>query len=221
MIGSLRGTLVDIGVDGTCLIEVGGVGYEAFVPDRTRVGLRLGQDWQAAVHTHVREEAITLFAFDEASDRLAFRTLIGVSSVGPKLALAILGRLSARDLAVAIARKDATVFRGIPGVGKRTVERILVDLHDKFPAALMEGAGVEGSGIEGSRMGSSISPGMASVTVASEPWRNVLSILVGLGYKPPEAEGVVARLEAAGAGNDTENFDVQQMLRRALRELAQ
>src|SRR5690606_32894863 len=128
VIGRLSGSCVEHMEDGAVILEVGGVGYEIFVPLGAMGRLPSEGTITVQVHTHVREEAITLYGFATEEDKRAFRALLGVSSVGPKLALAILGRLDADALAEAIAREDKAALKGISGVGAKTVERIMLDL---------------------------------------------------------------------------------------------
>jgi Holliday junction DNA helicase RuvA len=177
------------------------VGYEVFVPAgaRGRLGSEPGQSVTLFIHTHVREDALTLFGFAAAEDRAAFRALLKVSSIGPKLALAILGALSASDLQDAIARQDKTAFRGISGVGKKTVERILVDLRDKLDFAASTRTGVRLRAVPNAT-------GTACDTV--------VGALVQMGYKRSEAEAAV------GSAIGTSEDDVEGLLRAALSALS-
>jgi len=200
VIGRLRGFVAERGSDGSCVIDVGGVGYEVFVPLGS-----LGQLPDAPaeatlhVHTHVREEAFVLYGFVTTADREAFRTVMGVSGVGPKLALAILSTLNAQGLATAVATQDRTVFKGIPGVGKKTAERLLLELKDKLPR---------------------LAPGLPAVVPVSRAVEipselaKVSGALVQMGYKPAEAERAVAAL------SETEGRPVEDLLREALGQLA-
>ncbi|MCB9593667.1 MAG: Holliday junction branch migration protein RuvA [Sandaracinaceae bacterium] len=206
MIGRLRGVIAERLPDGSCILDVGGVGYEVFVPLGT-LG-RLPDAPEAIdlhVHTHVREDQLALFGFARAEDKRAFRTLLGISNVGPKLALAILGSMDARQLAAAIAMQDKTPFKGIPGVGKRTVERLLLELKDKL----------------GFVAGGAPAPVRTNgAAVASAPDDTVLgrvkNALVGLGFKPAEADAAVAAI-AGDAGPD-EPFET--LMKRALAQTA-
>jgi holliday junction DNA helicase RuvA len=199
VIGRLIGSLAEVAEDGSVILDVGGVGYEVFVP-LGATGLLPGEGRTTLhVHTHVREEAITLFGFVTEADRRAFRALLGVSSVGPKLALAIIGRLDASALADAIAREDKASFKGIHGVGSKTVERILIDLKGKLPV------------VPGAR---------AAQARRAEPPRpvavvdTVLGALVNMGYKRAEVERA---LDSMPAGY--EELEVEVLLREALAAL--
>ncbi len=204
MIGRLKGVIADRLPDGSCVVDVGGVGYEVFVPLGT-VG-RLPAPPEAVtlhVHTHVREDALVLYGFARAEDRQAFRTLLGISNVGPKLALAILSGMDARELASAIASQDKARFKGIPGVGKRTVERLLLELKDKLTFV------------------TAAPPMAAPRRVAAAPadtstLGTVTGLLTSMGFKPSEAERAVAAI-AADADDDV---PVETLLKRALAALS-
>ncbi len=134
MIGRLTGKLVAQESEGAIVVDVGGVGYELLAP--LGAAGKAGYDSEGRVtflvHTHVREDQITLFGFASEEDRSAFRTLLGVSNVGPRTALAVLTALPWNELASAIARKDMARLTSVPGVGKKTAELMLVQLRDKL-----------------------------------------------------------------------------------------
>lgn len=202
MIGRLRGTIADRSLDGSCVVDVNGVGYEVFVPLGT-LG-RLPQPPEATtlhVHTHVREDAFVLYGFATAEDRTAFRTLLGVSNVGPKLALAVLGAMDARGLAAAIASQDPKRFKGIPGIGKRTVERVLLELRDKLGFVTAGAAPV---------------PAAPRAAIPSgAPLAQVAGVLVGMGFKPAEADRAVAAIAEGSEGKTME-----ALLKDALTQLS-
>ncbi len=202
MIGRLIGTIAHREADGSVIIDVHGVGYEVFLPAGAagRVEPEAGQSVSLHIHTHVREDTLTLFGFATAEDRAAFRALLKVSSIGPKLALAIIGVMNASELQDAIARQDKTAFKGISGVGKKTVERILVDLQDKLDFAASGKTGVRLRAV----------PGPASSTSDT-----VVGALVNMGYKRNEAEAAVG---SAMSGSDDAN--VEGLLRAALAALS-
>lgn len=199
MIGRLRGSIIDQTSDGSCVVDVGGVGYEVFIPLGS-LG-RLGDGpVELHIHTHVREDALVLYGFETAEDRVAFRALLGVSSIGPKLAMSIMGAMNAQELAVAVARADKPRFKGISGVGKKTVERILLDLKDKLPV----------TGPIAARP-TADSP----VASASGPVAGVVGALVQLGYKRPAAERAVQAIVV-----EDEQRPLEVLLREALRSFS-
>jgi Holliday junction DNA helicase RuvA len=214
MIGRLRGWVVERALDGTCVIEVGGVGYEVTVPLGALGQLAgAGNDAEVTlhVHTHVREDQLALYGFVTGEDREAFRALLGVQQVGPRVALGILSALDARALARAVAAEDRKALKGIPGVGPKTVERILLDLKDKLPLSASS-AGAIAAGAGGA---ATAGRGAATARAAmAGPLGVVAGALVQMGYKPAEADRAVARLLERGAETDGKPPEV--LLREAL-----
>ncbi len=205
MIGRISGIIAHREPDGSVIVDVHGLGYEVFLPSGTagRVEPEPGQPVSLHIHTHVREDALTLFGFATSEDRAAFRALLKVSSIGPKLALAIIGVMNASELHDAIARQDKAAFKGISGVGKKTVERILVDLQDKLDFAASSKTGVHLRAVPG-RIGST--------------GDTVVGALVNMGYKRSEAETAVGNvIGASGSGGDE---NVESVLRAALSALS-
>ncbi len=194
MIGRLTGVLAEIGLDGTVIVDVAGVGYEVFVPLGASVSE--GDPITLHIHTHVRAEALALYGFQTDTDRAAFRALLGVSNVGPKSAMAILGALDAHQLADAIAREDRTALKGIPGVGKKTVERIFLDLRDKLFVGAK--AGKPRPNVQ-----------RPKPTTPEGPAATVIAALMQMGYKRFEAERAVESIELA-------EKPVEEILRDAL-----
>jgi Holliday junction DNA helicase RuvA len=167
MIGRVRGTLVERGFE-TVIIDVGGLGYEVAVTPRTLSGLpSVGEDVVLHTHLHVREDQLALFGFDTQADKDLFSTLIGVSGVGPKLAMAVLGTLTYERLRVAVASDDVAALTEVPGIGKRSAQKLLLELKPKLD--IMDGA-IEPSG----------------------PMAEVREALAGLGYGPDEIRGTLA-----------------------------
>lgn len=186
-------------MDGSIVLDVGGVGYEVWVPLGT-LG-RLGNERIVLhIHTHVREDLLVLYGFGSQEDRAAFRALMGVSSVGPKLALSILSHLDAKQLAAAIARDDREAFKGISGVGKKIVERLVLELKDKLGF------------VSPSSVGSVASP--ITIVKPTGPLAQVSSMLVSLGFRPSEAERAIAAIAEHAATKDT-----SALLREALAAL--
>jgi len=133
MIGRLTGRIIAEDEDGAIVVDVGGVGYEVVTPLGTRGRARVENDITTLfIHTHVREDVFSLFGFATEVDRTAFRTLIGVSSVGPKTAVAVLSALPGPELGRVIARKELSRLTAISGIGKKTAERLLLELEGKL-----------------------------------------------------------------------------------------
>lgn len=197
MFGSLRGRITHELEDGAVIVEIGGVGYEVYLPLGARGRLDAVDDEVfLAIHTHIREDAFMLYGFSSFDERIVFRLLLGVSGIGPKVALAVLSKLSGAELALAIRRQDATALKGISGVGKKTIERLLLELRDKnFPEF----------GEDESRA-PSLEVGDNAATV--------ISALVSMGYKRLEVERA---LESLGP---REEASVEALLRETLAALA-
>lgn len=208
MIGRLTGNVVEQSPDGACIIDVAGVGYEVFVPLGAlgRLG-PAGERVTLHIHTQMREDALTLFGFPTADDRIAFRTLTTVTGIGPKLALGILGSMSVSEIALAVQRDDKTAFKGVSGVGKKLVERLVLELKDKLP---MGAGGAVASGLP-----SAPKPKAAAQPTFGGALGAVHGALVQMGYKPVEAEQAVLRIAEQAEGKGTE-----QLLREALAALA-
>ena len=199
MIAALRGTLAEK-QPGRIVVDVGGVGYEVQIPLSTyyAVGER-GAEVSLRIHTHVREEALLLFGFLTRLELDLFERLIGINGVGPRLALAVLSGIEPPALVQAIRTADVARLTGIPGVGKKTAERIALELKDKLAAAAAaaetDGAAPAGDGVGGLR-------------------GDVISALLNLGYQRPSVERAVNVVLKRTPG------DFEATLRQALRELA-
>jgi Holliday junction DNA helicase RuvA len=181
------------------IVEAGGVGYDVAVPLSTFYGLgEPGAEVALRVHTHVREDALALYGFATALELDLFDRLISISGIGPKLALAVLSGIEPPDLVGAIERGDVARLTAIPGVGKKTSERIVLELKDRLPRArVTEAAG-------------DATPAVGSVR------DDLLSALVNLGYHRPLAEKAVdASLKAIGR-----DAGFERTLKQALREVA-
>ena len=184
------------------LVEVGGVSYEIQVPMTTLFQLpELGSEVSLLTHFVVREDAQLLYGFIDERDRGLFRQLIRVSGVGPKLALTILSGMDAASFARCVQRDDISSLVALPGVGRKTAERLLVEMRDKLRdwfGPLEEGQAQAGG---------------AGRTVVSDIVADAEGALVALGYKPQEASRVVA------AVNDDSAANSEELIRRALRSM--
>lgn len=179
MIGRLTGILVSDDADGTIVLDVNGVGYEVTTPLGTLGRARAhaeGEKLMLHVHTHVREDALALYGFATGEDRAAFRTLITLPNVGPKLALAVLSAIPADELAVAVAREDRARLGAIPGVGKKTVERLLVELKGRLPLP------------SGGAISTATRPGASPAASAPPKSEQLTSALSHLGFRPAQVE---------------------------------
>ena len=196
MIAHLRGTLLEKHPN-QVVVEVNGVGYEVTIPVSAYTSLPpKGGEVGLHIHTHVREDALALFGFLTASDKALFEKLITVSGIGPKLAVTALGGLTAPDLAAAIRAGSLEALVRIPGVGKKTAERMVLELRDKLE--LLPGASQPAAATPHGSFG------------ATE--EDVISALANFGATRGAAEAAVSKARSASEGND---FDA--LFRRALR----
>ena len=198
MIAFLRGRVLEKQPN-KVIVDVQGVGYELNVPLSTYYDVgESGAEVSLRVHTHVREEALQLFGFLTMLEQQLFERLISTSGIGPKLAIAVLSGIEARELLSAVQRGDVARLTGVPGIGKKTAERIVLELKDRL-SALAATAGTDTTTID--------SPG--------ERLRaDLLSALQNLGYHRPAAEKSVEITLSA-----TSDATFEQALRSALREL--
>ena len=196
MIALLRGKVVTVGT-GDVVLDVNGVGYHVNIPTGTPVG---PPGAEVTLHTHlaVREDALTLYGFVDPASRALFTTLLGVTGVGPKLALAALGTLSAVGLRRAVVTEDVDALTIVPGLGKKSAQRMILELREKLGALAADGV-----------------PGAVSLPAGGgDPRSEVRLALSGLGYVPSEVAAAMDRVDANA--DDTP----ETLLREALRVLA-
>lgn len=199
MIGSLRGQVLERTSDGELLVEVGGVGYRVAVPPRTLVAAgEPGESIFLHVHTHVREDAIVLFGFGTGEERITFEALLGAHKVGPTLALAIISHLTPMALRRAIASDDVAALVSVPGVGKTTAARLVLDLKNKLVGD-----------VDPETTLAAVSDGSAPMGARAD----VRTALAGLGYTPDEISFAIRDL-------NEESDDASILLRDALKTLA-
>lgn len=194
MIALLRGVLIEKHPN-QAIVEAAGVGYDVNIPVSTYTQLpEAGTEVRLRIHTHVREDALALYGFLTAEEKALFEKLIGVSGIGPTAGVKILSGLAAPDLIHAIQRGEVERLVRIPGVGKKTAERLVLELRDKLPALSGEEAAA---------------PAAAAPFSAIE--QDVLSALLNLGCARPQAENAVRKAKAAGA-----DADFEPLFRKAL-----
>ena len=197
MIAFLRGRVLDK-FPNRIILDVSGVGYEVHVPLSTYYEIgEVGSEVSLRVHTHVREDTLQLFGFLTPLEQLLFERLIGISGIGPKLAVAVLSGIDSRELVVAVQRADVARLTRIPGVGKKTAERMVLELKDRLkdvaPAPEAEGA---------------------QPSTGDRLRNDLISALENLGYHRPLAE------KAVDAGHTSDGgATFEDALRSALREL--
>jgi len=191
MIGHLRGSVVEKHPN-QIIVEAAGVGYEVQIPISTYTALPdVGALAALRIHTHVREDALTLYGFATLEEKVVFERLIAVSGIGPKLAITVLSGLATGELITAIRNGDVQSLVRIPGVGKKTAERMVLELKDKL-------AGIDPAGK------SVPSAGVGPAFTALE--RDVLSALQNLGCARPAAEAALQKLKEQGAPAEFEAY---------------
>lgn len=195
MIALLRGRVVTAGA-GDVVLDVNGVGYQVHIPAGTTVGAT-GATLTLHTHLAVREDALTLYGFADPAGRALFTTLLGVTGVGPKLALAALGTLGSTGLRRAVVTEDVDALTVVPGLGKKSAQRMILELREKLGALAADG--VPGA------VASAASPGDARAEVRAA--------LAGLGYVPAEVAAAMDRLPSTPESPEA-------LLRDALRVLA-
>lgn len=202
MIAFLRGT-VAARTSESVILDVGGVGYEVTVPTRTRVGA-IGDELTLYTYLHVREDGMSLFGFESIDDRAVFQLLLTVSGIGPKIAVGALSHISPLELRRAVAAGDVSRLVTLPGIGKKTAQRIILELKDKI--------GDVDEGVDRGEV-----PEEGGGDAASE----AMEALVALGYSSHEARRLVAsaikHLEAAQTSLTTDSI-LRAALARAVRK---
>jgi Holliday junction DNA helicase RuvA len=200
MIARLSGILIEKSVT-QCIVDVHGVAYRVVIPLTTFYELsEIGQPVVIHIHTHVREDAIHLYGFHVQADREVFELMISVSGIGPKLAINVLSGIAAGELVRAVNEEDLKRLTGIPGVGKKTAERMILELKDKM-----------------AKIGREIPPGGTDTSKAGGQVKDdALSALVNLGYKGSAVKEVVDRIIREAQ----EPPSLDRLLKQALRVLA-
>jgi len=168
MISSLSARIQDILLD-SLIVEVGGVGLQVYIPAPLKDRLSIGDNTLLYTHLVVREDALTLYGFESKDARSIYRLLLGVNGVGPRLALAVLSTLSPDEIRGAVLQEREDVFNHVPGIGKKTAQKIIIHLQDKIPA--------------GARL--------ASISVLAEGDVEVVAALSALGYSVVEAQSAI------------------------------
>ncbi len=197
MIGTLHGSVIDLHAP-MVLLEVGGVGYEIETPLSTFCQLKHGQTVRLWTHLVVREDAHLLYGFADRDDRALFRLLLKVNGVGPKLAVGILSGMSAAMLIQSIDMQDISTLTRIPGVGKKTAERLVIELRDRLQTL----GGSDASTATGQPIG----------LAQASPQAEAEAALVALGYKPVEAQRAIGAVKA-------DHSDTAGLIRAALKSM--
>lgn len=208
MIASLRGVVLAKLAD-RIVVDVNGVGYEVFLStDGVARVCDEGEEAFLHIHTNVREDAITLFGFLEIEEKEVFLILRTVSGIGPKVALGILSGMRVPDLCEAIGSEDVKRLTTLPGVGKKTAERICVELKEKV------------STFSSNVPGEAVSPGQKVTSSDGSSFADALSALTNLGYSDPVAREALAQVKNQLAEDDLAKVTVENLIREGLKVLA-
>ncbi|MBU2590816.1 MAG: Holliday junction branch migration protein RuvA [Nitrospinae bacterium] len=201
MIARLSGTIIDKS-PGHLIVETGGVGFNVTLSLTSYYGLPdIGEKISLLIHTHIREDAIALFGFTEQTEKELFEKLINISGIGPKLGINILSGICAADLIKAILNGDIDSIVAIPGIGKKSGERIILELKDK-----LKGADAATGSVRGKSGG-----------IGSESVSDAISALANLGYKEKQAKEAVEKcLEEVGH----KDIKIEELIRESLKYLA-
>lgn len=198
MIAYLKGELIHKSPV-SVVVDVNGVGYRAFIPLSTYYALpEVNNRVSLNIHTHMAEDALKLFGFLTGEEQKIFEALIGVNKVGPKLALTVLSGISARELVAAVTHNDLARLSSIPGIGRKTAERLVLEMKDKLPGLLDGFAPAPGAGPEGRIQD------------------DALSALVNLGYKKAEAEKALKTVRDKTPGDAS----LETLIKESLKILA-
>ena len=195
MIGWLAGTVRELDPAGSLLLEVSGVGYDVAVSMQTMCTVEQGTQAELFIHTHVREDQLLLFGFATQRERALFRQLTNVSGIGARMGMNILSSMSAEDLLAAIDSADDAAIARTPGIGKKTAQRLILELKGKLTGD---------------------TPGKPAAAVPSVA-ADVRSALANLGYKPAQIDAAMQHLEAQGSDKPA---DLETMFRAAMKALS-
>ncbi|MBP3231605.1 MAG: Holliday junction branch migration protein RuvA [Anaerovibrio sp.] len=201
MIGFLRGKVEYISMD-YCLLDVGGVGYRVFVSGNTRSQLKNGQEAMLYTYLSVREDAMLLYGFLTQAEYELFQLLITVSGIGPKVAMGIIGAITPEALSQAVQNKNVKALTALPGIGKKSAERMILELKDKLHFSDDGEFAETGTGIVSGEIGDDI-------------YSEAMAALLALGYSQGEVSEVFSSF-----GSIDQEADVQTLIKMALRELS-
>lgn len=198
MIGYLRGTITHLQIE-SCFIDVHGVGYRVFIPNSTRQELAVDKPVTLFTHLNVREDALLLYGFYSQEEYDLFQQLITITGIGPKVALGVLSAVSPAEFCAAVSQKNAAMLTRIPGIGKKTAERLILELKDKIglPEDIVSAPAKQAG----------------AFAVAHDPAQEALAALVALGYSQGEIAPVLNRIKAEGQS-------AEEMIKLTLKEFA-
>lgn len=203
MIGYVKGLVTHLFTD-TCFIDVQGVGYRVFVPNSTRQKLAIGQPATLFTYLNVREDALTLHGFHTQEEYEMFLSLISVSGIGPKVAAGVLSAITPQNFRAAISSNNAAMLTKLPGIGKKTAERVILELKDKIGAGDQFETGIAGQ------------PPAAS-NLPGDIMQEAMQALAALGYNHAEITPVIKKIVERESMAQTE-LSLEQLIRLTLKE---
>jgi len=198
MIGYLRGTITHLQVE-YCFMDVHGVGYRVFIPNSTRQELAVDKPVTLFTHLNVREDALLLYGFYSQEEYDLFQQLITITGIGPKVALGVLSAVTPAEFCAAVSQKNAAMLTRIPGIGKKTAERLILELKDKIGLPDELPIPVKHAG--------------GAFAATQDPAQEALAALVALGYSQGEIAPVLNRIK-------TEGQSVEELIKLTLKEFA-
>ena len=198
MIGYLHGKITELFPD-MCFIEVAGVGYRVLIAASTRSQLKIGQELTLYTYLNVREDALQLYGFFTQAEYTIFNHLISVSGIGPKAGLNILSVMSADKIVWAIKNKQSSLLTSAPGIGKKTAERIILELKDKLGNTIVNDA-------------DAFTDDASDIAASSDIWTDAKQALLSLGYTPQESTAVLKKTRHLSS--------VEAIIKFALKELS-
>ena len=202
MIGFLKGKVEYIFID-YCLLNVGGVGYRVFVSNNTRAVLKQGQEAMLFTHLSVREDAMQLYGFSNQEEYTLFQHLIAINGIGPKVAMGIIGAITPDGLAQAIQNKSVKALTALPGIGKKSAERMILELKDKLTFSSSEDDTQHVGGLFGESQ------------VGEDTLSEAAAALMSLGYSQAEVNSAFQNM-----GKIDPESDVQNVIKLALKQLS-
>ncbi|TWH48882.1 Holliday junction branch migration protein RuvA [Sporomusa sp. KB1] len=203
MIGYVKGVVTHLFVD-YCFVDVQGIGYRIFIPNSTRQKLAIGQTATLFTYLNVREDALTLHGFYTQEEYDLFLSLISVSGIGPKVAAGILSTITPQNFCSAISANNAAILTKLPGIGKKTAERIILELKDKVGISTELDASVSGQMA-------------ADVTLSGDIRQEAIQALIALGYNHAEITPVIKKIYQQEGTAHTE-ISLEQLIRLTLKE---
>ncbi len=203
MIGYVKGVVTHLFTD-YCFVDVQGVGYRVFVPNSTRQKLALGQSATLFTYLNVREDALTLHGFYTQEEYDLFLSLISVSGIGPKVAAGVLSTITPQNFRSAISANNAAILTKLPGIGKKTAERMILELKDKIEMGVIADINT---------------PGQASIddNLPGSVLQEAIQALLALGYNHAEITPVIKKIYQS-AGKDHPDISLEQLIRLTLKE---